>query len=275
MRALPAPAAIFGRVARRPRAARPPPPRQWRAARCPSFLQLRAAGEPAATRNLFEFNHAQRSPIRARFEPRGPERGRGATASSLCLKLGQFEPWAAGRDGWVSGGWLGWEKLPKPACAVSFSRKLALSLSLSLSPIPPSFLPPGDLHRPRSVFCQRPSPYASNKQLPSNRVKFFARPGPHMSNRVKFSARAGPHMSNRVKFSPAPGPTCQIMSNFWAAPGPSVGCMSNFCLPGGPCQILAGDVKFWWACQIFGGPRAPTIVYPGPVDLYSTGIVAM
>ena len=76
---------------------------------------------PAADeQNLSKFSHAQRSPIRARFEPQGSERERGATGSSLCLKLGQFEPWAAGRDGWVSGGWLGWQKLPKPACRCLF-----------------------------------------------------------------------------------------------------------------------------------------------------------
>ena len=93
-------------------------------------------------------------------------------------------------------------------------------------------------------------------QIASN---FPPAPGPTCQIMSNFSAAPGPSCQIASNFSPAPGPTCQIMSNFWAASGPSVGCMSNFCLPGGPCQILAGDVKFWWACQIFGGPGAPTI----------------
>ena len=135
------------------------------------------------------------------------------------------------------------EAANRPACAVSFSRRLALSLSLSLSPIPPSFLPPGDLHRPRSVFCQRPSPYASNKQLPSNRVKFSARPGPHMSNRVKFSARAGPHMSNRVKFSARPGPHMSNYVKFFGRPGPLMSNRVKFF--GRPGPLVSNRVKFF------------------------------
>ena len=156
------------------------------------------------------------------LEPRGPERGRGGgTASSLCLKLGQFEPWAAGRDGWVSGGWLGWQKLPKPACRCLFQPE-ACPLLVLIPFSHSSFLSSSP------VTCtDRGRCFASGRALmhPTNSCR------PIVSN----SSRGPGPTCQIVSNSPrAPGPTCQIASNFPPAP-PTVG--TDFEGPAG-CEAL-------------------------------------